>query len=380
MFGFRSDGTKIKGLDPIDQMIPQIMKTRNDAMNYNTEPIRVENMDNWIIAKRKEGVNFNYMHIVIAGAVRTYALRQKLNRFVVNGRIYQRNGLYMSISTKTALNDDAPELTTKIRFTGRESIYEIKEKVDSALEASFKADRENGSTKTASKITAIPAFLMNLGVGFLKLMDRWGMLPKSIMEVSPFHTSFFLTNLKSIKGDYIFHHLYNFGTTGMFVSMGKEKYAPCVNIEQELEVGKIMNLGITTDERYCDGFYFLKSFRMWKDFLQHPEKLEGILDIPPIESKKETKARLKAEKKATKRKAKADKKETKKLKKHVAKVGGIEMQGPFVRKTIDENEAMVGESDNYKDMDEIISEQNLKPAKAKKLKDKDKNQKGKTKK
>ncbi len=313
MFGHRSDGVRVKDLDPIDQMVPQFMRTRNDAMNFNTEPIRVENMDAWIKEKReKEGINFSYMHIVIAGAIRTYAQRQKLNRFVVNGTIYQRNGLYMSISTKTSLHDESPELTTKIRFTGRENIYEIKEKVDSALEASLKADRENASTKTATKISRIPNFLMGLGVGFLKLMDRWGLLPMSLIDVSPFHTSFYITNLKSIKGDYIFHHLYNFGTTGMFVSMGKEKYAPCVNINQELEVGKIMNLGITTEERYADGFYFLKSFRMWKDYLQHPEKLEEILDIPPIESKKETKKRLKAEQKALKKQQKAEKKANKK--------------------------------------------------------------------
>lgn len=302
MFGFRSDGVLVKGMDPIDQMIPQIMRTRNDAMNFNTEPIRVENMDEWIKQKHEnEGVSFNYLHVVVAGAVRTYALRQKLNRFVVNGRTYQRNGLYMAITTKVALNDDSPELTTKIRFTGRESIYEVKEKIDKALKESLEADRNNGSTKTATKITRIPNFLMGLGVGFLKLIDRYGLAPKSLIDVSPFHTSFYVTHLKSIKGDYVFHHLYNFGTTGMFVSIGKEKYAPCVNLNQELEVGKVMNLGITTDERYCDGFYFMKSFRMWKDYLQHPEKLEEILDIPPIESKKETKKRLKQEKKAQKK-------------------------------------------------------------------------------
>ena len=339
MFGFRSDGVKVKGLDPIDAIIPHIMSTRNDAQNLNTEPIRVENMDAWIKEKReKEGVSFNYMHIVIAGAVRTYAQRQKLNRFIMGGRIYQRNGLYMSISTKTSLHDDAPELTTKIRFTGQENIYEIKEKIDSALQASFEADRDNGSTKAASVLTAVPNCLISLAVKLIKLLDRWGMLPKSLIEVSPFHTSFYLTNLKSIKGDYIFHHLYNLGTTGMFVSMGKEKYIPCVNIDQELEVGKAMNLGITTDERYCDGFYFLKSFRMWKDYLQHPEKMEEHLDIEPIESPKERKKRLKAIKKA-------EKKERKKQKK---------IQNTFARQTetAKDSELKV----DFKEVDEIITE------------------------
>ena len=303
MFGYRSDGYKVKGLDPIDQLIPQLMRTRNDAMNYNTMPVRVENIDKWIKEKReKENVRFNYMHVVVASMVRTYAMRQRLNRFVVNGRIYQRNGLYMSISTKLSLSDDAPELTTKIRFTGQESIYEVKEKLDNAIKASAEADRENASTKTASKITMIPTFLMGAGVGLIRLLDRYGLLPKKLIDnVSPFHTSFYLTNLKSIKGDWIFHHLYNFGTTGMFVSMGKEKLEACVNEDEKLEVGKVMTLGITTDERYCDGFYYLKSMRLWKSLLADPSKLEDKLDIEPIESPKEKKKCLKKEAKELKK-------------------------------------------------------------------------------
>ena len=57
-------------------------------------------------------------------------------------------------------------------------------------------------------------------------MDKHGILPKGIIEASPFHTSLFLTNLKSIKMETVYHHIYNFGTTGIFVSMGKEKWEP----------------------------------------------------------------------------------------------------------------------------------------------------------
>ncbi len=316
MFGFRKDGYLVKGLDPIDQMIPQLMRTRNDAMNYNTMPIRVENIDKWIREKSdKEGVRFSYMHVVVASMVRTYALRQRLNRFVVNGRIYQRNGLYMSISTKVSLSDDAPELTTKIRFTGQENIYDVKEKLDSAIKASADADRENGSTKTAGKITSIPSFLLGTGVGLIRLLDRYGLLGNKLIGISPFHTSFYFTNLKSIKGDWIFHHLYNFGTTGMFVSMGKEKLEPCVNADEKLEVGKVMTLGITTDERYADGFYMLKSMRLWKSLLDDPTKMEERLDIEPIESPKERKKRLKKEAKLKKQNETESNKKSKKEKK-----------------------------------------------------------------
>ena len=100
------------------------------------------------------------------------------------------------------------------------------------------------------------------------------MLPKSIIKASPFHTSCFLTNLKSIHMNYIFHHLYNFGTTGMFVSMGKEAMEPIVNRNGKIVPAKIMNFGIVADERLCDGLYHANSLRLFKRIVENPSMLE----------------------------------------------------------------------------------------------------------
>ena len=127
----------------------------------------------------------------------------------------------------------------------------------------------------------MPNWLIKLGVGFLKRLDKHGMLPKSLIKVSPFHTSCFVTNLKSIKTDYIYHHLYDFGTTGLFISMGKEQLEPVVDENGDITVGKIMKMGIVTDERICDGFYYASSFRKFKDIMENPYDL--LEQLPEIE-------------------------------------------------------------------------------------------------
>ncbi|MCK7484193.1 MAG: hypothetical protein MZU97_00600 [Bacillus subtilis] len=43
--------------------------------------------------------------------------------------------------------------------------------------------------------------------------------------------------MKSIKMNYVLHHIYNFGTTSMFISMGKEKYVPVVIDPEEKTFG-----------------------------------------------------------------------------------------------------------------------------------------------
>lgn len=306
MFGYRSDGQRVKDIDAEMMLVPYIMKTRNDATNYNLMDVRCEPLDKWIREKReKEGQSFSYMDILVASAVRIYALRPKLNRFSIGNKIYQRNGLYVSFTAKRGLDDNSPDATMKIRFTGRENIYQVRDILNKAIKDSITG--ANSTEKTAKIFDAIPSCFVNFGVGFIKLLDKWGMLPKSIINVSPFHTSFYFTNLKSLHGDWIFHHIYNFGTTGLFFSIGKEKLQPVVD-DDKIAIGKVLTMGITTEERYCDGFYFVKSVRMWKKLLTNIEELEQELDIEPIESKKERKKRLKAIAKEEKKKLKEEKK------------------------------------------------------------------------
>lgn len=300
MFGFRSDGVKVKKPEAIEKIIPHIMSKRSDAHNWCEVALRCETIDAWIDdVYKRTGVSFNYLSVIIAAMVRIYAERPKLNRFVMNGRIFQRNSLTSSITIKSSLRDDSPDLSMKIRYDGGESIFEIKQKIDDAVSGLLKKQTNNSTTKTAGILTSVPNFLIKAAVGLIKFLDKHGMLPKAILNVSPFHTSFYITNLKSIKGEWIYHHIYDFGTTGLFISMGKEKQEAVVE-NGELAVGKVMRCGITMDERYCDGFYFIKSLKKLREYIANPSLLEKPLVIEPIESKKERKLRLKSQKKALK--------------------------------------------------------------------------------
>lgn len=278
MFGRRSDGRRIKNIDPFQKIVPHIMSARHDSQNSFSYEAECEALDVYIAEKReKEGVSYNYMHIVMAAMVRLLALRPQLNRFVMRGKIYKRDKIYMSMAVKKSLKDDSPGTTLKVEFDGTESIAEVKQKADDAIRANATPKAYNDTDKTARKLTRVPNWLIRLGVGALKRLDRRGLLPKKIIAASPFHTSFFITNMKSIKSDYIFHHLYDFGTTGLFVAMGKETMRPVVMPDGSLGAGKRMGMGFVTDERFCDGFYYVTSFRLLKEMLLNPHILDQRL-------------------------------------------------------------------------------------------------------
>lgn len=288
MFGFRSDGKKIRTMDPFMKLTPHIMTDRNDAQVMSLYEINCKGMDDYIFANRHDkNIRLNYMHIVVAATVRLLALRPRLNRFVMNGRFFRRNNIQISIAVKKALLDTAEETTIKLTFDGKESIFEVKDIIDKAVAENANTAAYNSTDKTAKFLTRVPNFLIKLMVGFLKWTDKHGMLPKGLINASPFHTSVFITNMKSIKMDYVYHHIYNFGTTSLFVSMGKEKYQPIV-VDAESErigIAKIMKAGLVIDERITDGLYNSNSLKLFKQLMENPQPLENRLEelIPDID-------------------------------------------------------------------------------------------------
>ena len=113
----------------------------------------------------------------------------------------------------------------------------------------------------------------------LRLLDRWNLVPKALIEVSPFHCSGFITHMKSLGIPAVYHHIYDFGTVGQFIAMGKEEYKPVVNKRtKNLEVAKVMNIKIVADERICDGLYYAKSFRLFRRIMENPWLLDERLE------------------------------------------------------------------------------------------------------
>ena len=273
MFGHRSDGKKIKKLTPIFKIMPCVMLDRADSQVYFKQDIALKYLDEYIDRKAKEGIRLSYMNIIYAAIVRIIGERPRLNRFAMNGALYQRNKIYVSLVIKKSLTDDGVETPLKLKFNGDENIFEIKEKLDATIEKNKDVKAANKTDKLVSILSAIPSGLIRAIVKFLMFLDKHGVMPKKIIEASPFHTSVFLTNVGSLGIDSIYHHIYNFGTTSMFFSMGKKKKS-YIYEDEEFKEEKCITLAFVGDERICDGYYYASSFKLLSKYLKKPELLE----------------------------------------------------------------------------------------------------------
>ena len=219
----RKDGKWAKYIYPMLQMTPHIMPHRWDSANYARADVRCDYLDRFIANQAEKGEHFTYNDILIAAIVRMYSERIQMNRFVVGNKIYDRYDLTIAFAVKKVLKDNASETVVKVNFDGSESIFDVRDKLKAAFEDNSGSKVNNDLDLFMNKLLKLPAWLLRFFMSCVRWADRHNILAGSLVELSPFHNSCFVTFLKSIKCDFIYHHVYEFGTTGLFVAMGKEK-------------------------------------------------------------------------------------------------------------------------------------------------------------
>ena len=270
----RPDGKRVKGLTPIVSIIPYIMPQRYDAQNTVTEYIDEEVIKTFIREKRRGGTRLNHMAVIMAAYYKAVLKNPKLNYFIMNSKIYERNHFCVSFVMLKKRPDGTPDETVlKIYLQPEDTVYTINERIQAAIAKNSEATYENKTDKFVSFLFAVPG-LVRFVVWLARNLDKIGLLPRFVIDLSPFHTSLFITNLASIKTSFIHHHCYEFGTTSVFVCMGK----PVNKMENGERKGKLMPLGVVMDERIATGIEYSRFFAAFKRYMKDPTVLETRLD------------------------------------------------------------------------------------------------------
>lgn len=276
----RADGKRIKNADPMYTVAAYIMNKRYDSMNMIELDIPLEPIQKYINDKRKQGVSISHMAVVLAAYVRTLCEFPQLNRFVVNKKIYGRNEIAVGMVVLPAGKTDGGTMS-KMYMDYEDTVFDVNNIINDYVEANRVNAQDNGTNKAIRFLLGIPG-LVNAGVALAKLADRYGLLPKSIIDMSPFHTSLVISNLASIRTNHIYHHCYEFGTTSLMLTMGNSREV-AKRKGDEIIYEKCMPIGLVMDERICSGSYFAMAFRKMKKYLENPELLEARPEVMNIE-------------------------------------------------------------------------------------------------
>lgn len=271
----RADGKRVKGLSAIVQALPHIMPRRYDAQNWSNDYIDEEIVRGYIRQKRREGISVTHMSVLAAAYYKAVLENPKLNYFIMNRKVYERNHFCFSfVILKTRADGTPDETVIKVFLDPEDTVFTITDKIKEQIDRNLVSAHNNNTDKFANIAFSIPG-LARFVFWLAYQLDQWGLLPRKIIDLSPFHTSLFITNLASINTNYIYHHCYEFGTTSVFICMGKPVQDP---LHPDDKCKKLMPLGVVMDERIATGIEYSRFFAAFLRYLKTPEVLEKRLD------------------------------------------------------------------------------------------------------
>ena len=274
-FGDRYDGRLLRTAPPMLRLTPYLMKVRADSQNQFEAEIDISNIEKYLAEKKKAGyTDMGILHVILAAYVRVVCERPAINRFIAGQKIFHRNKLECLMVVKKDLSLDGLDTCIKVEFDPRDNIYNVYKKFQKSV---IEAKNEDGDFESiVGMLIKIPGLLLRSAIGILRGMDYFGIFPKALHKISPFHGSMIITSMGSLGIPAIYHHLYDFGHLPIFVSYGKMFTKEVTTLDGERENHHFITFKVVTDERICDGFYYASAFKQMMRYINHPEVLDNI--------------------------------------------------------------------------------------------------------
>ena len=267
MFGRRPDATLVRDLSPIRRFMPFVSPRRNDSLVYFEHEVDVEAALAFAAERsraRDAARPVTLFHLVLRAIALVLAERPRLNRFTAGGRVWQRDGIWITFSAKLRIEDGAPVITVKRRIDPAAGLYALVDDVLGGL-GEGRSGRPSTADREVGLLLRLPAPVIRLALAFARVADALGLLPRAMIESDPMFCSVFVANLGSVGLDAGFHHLWEYGSCPIFCVIGRVRPGPAGR--------RVVTVKWTYDERVEDGLYCARSLERLRELLENPEKL-----------------------------------------------------------------------------------------------------------
>ena len=276
----RSDGIRVIHDDPMYHLVPYFLTKRYDAMNMITLDIPEAPMRAYMNAKRKEGKSISHLALILTAYLHTVEQYPALNRFIVGKKIYQHKDITVSMVVLKPGTD--LDTMSKLHLELTDDVFDVQEKITSYIDQNRRQGEANGLDTIMNKLVRHGG-LLSVATGLFRALDRMGILPRALIDVSPFHASLLISNLASIRTNHIYHHIYQFGTTSASITMGNMREVPRRG-KDGIVFDRCIPLGVVMDERIASGHYMAQAFAVLKKYLANPALLEKANLLPQSDS------------------------------------------------------------------------------------------------
>ena len=282
-WGDRKDGRRVRDVTGLQAIMAHLMPNRTDCEVYLNDTIDATELMKYLEQKNQEHPDYKttIFHCVITGLARMAKERPMMNRFIQGRRLYERNEISLSFVCKRRFTDHAEEALMFFVPKEEDTLDSISKKILGEVQETRKSEHSTGGVDALlDSFAKIPRPLLMFVVRVIRWLDFWGKNPDIITAGDPNYSTIFCSNLGSIKCPSVYHHLNNYGTNSIMITIGTLHKEEVLMPDGTKEIRDMVDIGATLDERIADGFYFARSLKLIKHIFANPALLEQPLGQP----------------------------------------------------------------------------------------------------
>ena len=282
-WGDRRDGRWVRDVPGLQTIMAHMLPNRTDCECYMQDSFDITDLLPYLEKKNASHPDYKttVFHALLMSAARMVRERPKMNRFIQGRRMYERYEISLAFVAKRRFNDNGEEALMFFVPEDDETLDSLSARiVGKVAETRKSASSTDGIDAMIDGFAKIPRLLLMVILRIIRWLDFWGLNPKVLTDGDPNYSTLFLSNLGSIKAPAVYHHLNNYGTNSIMVTVGTIRKEECIMPDGSRQIRDVVDIGATLDERIADGFYFARSLKLVKYMFAHPELLDRPLSEP----------------------------------------------------------------------------------------------------
>ena len=281
--GDRRDARWVRNVPGLQTVMGHLMPNRTDSEVFMKDQFDATELMRYLEQKNAQHPEFKttIFHALIMSVARMVRERPKMNRFIQGRRTYERDEISLSFVCKRRFQDNGEESLMVFVPKDEDNLESLSRRIVGDVRETRKSEVATGGVDALLDTFAkIPRPILMFVIRVIRWLDFWGINPKFLTEGDPNYTTVLLSNLGSIQCPAIYHHLNNYGTNSIMITIGTLHKEEIVMPDGHKEIRDVVDIGATLDERIADGFYFARSLKLVKYIFAHPELLDRPLGEP----------------------------------------------------------------------------------------------------
>lgn len=271
----RRGATRVDLGRSFNAIFPFIMKGRNESIAYYPVVVDAENLLAFVEATKGTEDELSLFEAILLALVRILRERPTLNRYIIGRRLYQRRDVELSFVARRQYTLDSSETNVFVSVRPEDDAEAALRKIRGEIRTA-KSGEQKSDDGLIDLFLRLPRSVLQLAVNLLSIWDFYVDTPAFLRGIDPLRCSAYVANLGSVGMGAAYHHLFEWGTCSLFVTIGQVKPTVVVGEDGNPAVRRTVELKIALDERIADGYYDARALELFDTYLNHPEELRQI--------------------------------------------------------------------------------------------------------